>query len=323
MTRDRNAGFAAAQAQVVGFNKNTGVDSRSYFAPGAKIFYVDPNNAQATDAGNLGQDPTVPLATVQAALALVRAYHGDTIVVGANDAWQYAPHVRPTAIQESLIVPWTAGGVRIVGASTNPLGVTWEAANADEFCISVYAMDVLIEGFCFTGNLTHACDGIYARWDGALLNGENLIVRDCVFDDGIDTAIQLEFSWFCRIYDNWFVDCDEYGIYTDAGGNGCGFSEIHRNWFTDCGIAAIALLGGANDNDIHHNHIYNSDAQTPVAATDEGITTAGGSRNLVHHNTLSCSLPAVPGGYADFCTAAATDAWAQNYCMDGPSVTNP
>ena len=321
---DRNAGLAAPQAQVWGFDARTGIDSRNYFAPGAKIFYVDQNNTLAVDAGNLGEDPSVPLATVAAAVALVRPYQGDTIILGANDDWQYAAGLRNTSIAETLVIPATTGGFRIVGTGTNPLGVIWEPVVADDFCITVNACDVLIEGIGFTGSNGVAGNGIYVDWDGTTVYGENVTIRNCFFDDGIDIAIQLEFSWYGQIYNNWFAECDEYGIYTDGGGSGCGYCDIHSNRFVNCGTAAIALLGSANDNDVHHNHIYNSSALSGAAATNEGINTTGGARNLVHHNTLSCLLP-VPaaGDFDDFCNAAATDAWSQNYLLDGPSVTNP
>jgi len=261
---------------------------------------------------------------VAAAVALVRPYQGDTIVIGANDDWQYSPGLRNTAITESLVIPMTTGGFRIVGASTNPLSVVWQAANALDFCITVGAMDVLIEGIGFTGNSGIACSGIYAEWDGVTMAGENLTIRNCLFDDAIDTAIQLEYTWYCQIYNNWFNNCDEYGIYTDVGGSACAYCDIHHNRFEDVGTSAIALLGGASDNDIYENRIFNSSAQGGGVATNEGINLTGGDDNLVSQNVFSCLLPAgANGDYDDLNTAGATDAWVQNYCMDGPSVTNP
>jgi len=323
--RDRNAGFATGQAQVWGFGADTGIDSKTYGAPGAKIFYVDPNNTQATDAGNLGEDPTVPLATVDRAVTLSRAYRGDTIIVGPNDDWQYSASQRNTSIVESLVIPMTKGGIRIVGVGTNPLSVIWEAAAAGEFCISVHACDVLIEGIGFTGNNDVACNGIYSEWDGVTLFGENLTVRNCIFDDAIDTAIQLEFSWYGQIYNNWFQQVDVVGIMSDTGGSGIAYSDIHHNWFIDCiGTGAISLLGGADDNRIHHNTIYNRNAEGAAAATNEGINTTGGSRNIVFENWFSCLLP-VPanGDWDDLNSGAATDAWVSNHCSDGLAVTTP
>ena len=176
------AGFAAGQAQVWGFGLETAIDQLVYLAPGARIFYVDQNNAQATDAGNTGRDPTVPLATVQAAVNLCRDHQGDTIVVGANDAWQYAPQNRPLDITESVVIPATTGGIRIIGAATNPWSVQWQAGGDNEAALTVNAMDVLVEGFVFT-EVTYAnTTGIFAEWTGVGAAGENLTVRNCVFD---------------------------------------------------------------------------------------------------------------------------------------------
>jgi len=98
---------------------------------------------------------------------------------------------------------------------------------------------------------------------------------------------------------------------------------------------------GANHCEIDHNRIYNAAAQSGAAATWEGICTGfpgippddpqvTGLCNLVHHNTLSCSLPAgAPGDYDDFNEAdntpvgGQTDSWNENLCLNGPSTTIP
>jgi hypothetical protein len=288
------------------------------------VFYVDPNAAGVSDARD-GTDPEAPLNTVAAALALCQNYRGDTIVVMANGAWPTAdiPNDYDTIVQESVTV--TVDGVRIVGRfASSAVGVPWQPAAAAGTCITVSAMDVLIEGFAFTGNGA-AANGIYAEWDGTTLWADNLTVRNCYFDEDIDTAIQLEFTWYADIHNNIFQECDVLGIMSDVAGSGIAFCAIHNNRFIDLrGTGAISLLGGADDNEIYENRIFNRNAESAAAATNEGINTTGGARNLIHHNTLSCLLP-VPanGDYDDFNTAAATDAWIQNYCLDGPSVTNP
>lgn len=308
MTRDRNAGFATGQARVWGFDARTGIDSRSYFAPGSKLFYVDPNNAQATDAGNLGEDPTVPLATVAAAVALVRPYLGDTIIVGANDAWQYAADLRDTAIQESLVIPATVGGFRIVGASSNPLGVTWEAAAADEFCITVYGMDVLIEGFVFTG----VSNGIQAVWDGSTMYGENLTVRGCHFDDGLNYGIQLDYSWYTHIHDNQFHNVSVAAIHNlDVEGDP-DYLNIHDNLFVD-NTAAIDL------EDVNNCFIYRNLINGTAAGVNNMIDLTGGSGNLVTGNVLSCTI----AQYDTACSDATSGAWIANDCTDGQPVAPP
>lgn len=307
---DEPWGFSGGKRQV----RNVQADSR--------VFYVDPNNTLARD-GNTGEDPANPLLTIAQAVTNCRPYKSDTIFVLSNDGWTYGS-ATGNPVVETVVVPATKPGIKLVGVGGGPLGAYWQPAAAGETCLTVQAIDVMVAGFAFFGNGS-AADGIYCEWDGVTLFGENLTVAHCLFDEDIDTAIQLEFAWFCHIHHNYFQECDVYGIWADVAGSGCAYSNIHDNIFTELlGTSAIALLGGSDNNEIHHNSIFNSNAQAAAAATNEGINLTGGDENLVHHNTLSCLLP-VPanGDYDDFCTAAAGDAWSQNYCMDGPSVTNP
>ncbi len=149
-----------------------------------------------------------------------------------------------------------------------------------------------------------------------------MTVRNCTFDDTVDIGIQLEFAWYCDIYNNKFTECDTQGIWVDTGGSGSAFNNIVGNWFTDCAIAMT--LHDTDDSLVAGNYIYNGNAQGAGAATDEGIDMTGGARNIVSNNYFSCLLP-VPaaGDYDDLNTAAATDAWINNHCMNGPAVTNP
>lgn len=286
-----------------------------------KILYVDPNFPGTSDSRD-GTNPTSPLTTIQAAVDMTTDYAGDVIAVMQNAAWQYAGGtVYTTGITEEVTLD--RAGVRLVGLSPGGVGVPWSPASNAGTCLTISAMDCLVEGFVFTEGAFTGADGIYAEWDGATLWADNLVVRNCVFDDTIDTAIQLEFAWYCEVHSNWFTECDEYGVYVDPAGSGIAYCDIYKNWFQDVGTSALSLRVADNCK-VHHNNIFNTAAEAGAAATDEGIDTTGGASNLVEHNTLSCLLP-VPanGDYDDLCTAAATDAWINNYCLDGPSVTNP
>jgi len=203
--------------------------------------------------------------------------------------------------------------------------VYWYPAVTGGTCITVHAIDVTIEGFWFsTQILTPAAgDAIEAVWDGTTTWGDNLTVRHCIFDDTIDTAIEVDEAWYCDIHDNYFQQCDVYGVYNAAASGGMAYSQIHDNWFLDCGTGAIALLAGANDNHIYRNRIYNSNAQGAGVATGEGVVSAG-ARNLVTENWFSCVLPAgANGDINDFCSGSATDAWIGNHCTNGLLVTTP
>jgi len=294
------------------------------------IFYVDPNYPGVSDQRD-GTDPTDPLTTVAAALTKCEDYRGDVIVVMANNAWKWGDWVAgagqyTTAIIEEVTVD--VHGVRIVGLSpSGAVGVVWQAAQAGGTCITVHAMDVLIEGFafqgCYTGpGLAYAqADAISAVWGGAFY-GENLTVRNCHFSEYVDTAIELEFSWYAHIHNNVFDRCAVVGIYADPAGSHTQYCNIHDNLFTNCGDAIA--LEVSDYNQIYRNSIYNITAQAGGLSTDEGINLTNGDYNMVFDNYFSCDLPAgANGDWDDLNTAGGTDAWVNNHCMNGDATTAP
>lgn len=307
------------QFGVPGTANETGLRQHSTGA----IFYVDPNHVDNNDWRD-GTDPTAPLTTVAAALTRCQPYAGDVIAVMANNANPYHNGAlgNLVPILENVVV--TVPGVRIVGVCpSGSAGVVWSPANpaGGTPCITVLANDVLIEGFYFTPGLFGG-SGIVALFNGTNAFADYLTVRNCTFDVDLQPDIVLEYTWYCQIYNNWFINCDGYAIYVDPLGSGIRYCDIYDNWFQNC-VFAISVPGAEQCN-IYSNRIYNGQAQAGAAATDRGIDTTAGSRNIVSDNYLSCVLPvAAPGDYNDFNTASATDAWIGNHCMNGLAITNP
>ena len=281
------------------------------------VFWVDPNFPGTSDLRD-GTNPTNPLTTVGAALALCQPYRGDVIAVMANNNWTYGDSSLgyTTNVTESVTV--SVPGVKIVGVSpSGGVGVYWDPATAGGTCITVLATDVLIEGFAFTGAGTNEI-GINATWE----YGDLVTVRHCYFDSGLQTGIVLDYTWYGDIHDNYFDECDTYGILNAAVSNDAGYVRIHDNFFRDIGTTAI-MMPDADRCHIYENNFYNVDAATGVAAPDAFIDLSNGSRNLVKLNVFSCALGAGAGGYDNTCSASGTDAWVQNYCIDGPTVGLP
>lgn len=285
------------------------------------IFYVDPNFPGASDQRD-GTDPTAPLLTIQAAVNRCEDHTGDVIVVMQTGAWQYDARTARTAfISEEVTL--NKAGVRLVGLSPGPPGILWTPASNGGVCLTVTALDCLVEGFLFYEGAYTGCVGIEAIWDGTTAWADNVVIRHCMFEASCSIGVQLDYVWYALVEGNWFIGSN-YGIYYDPADSPIAYCEFRDNWFQDCPLGAIVVTK-AQDCKIHHNNIYNEDAATAAAATDLGITTAGViGGNIVDHNVLSCLLP-VPaaGDYNDFCTAATSDAWVENYCMNGPTTTNP
>jgi hypothetical protein len=261
---------------------------------------------------------------VGAALTKCLPFRGDVIAVMANNAWQYGDPLdgRVLPISEEVLVD--IPGVRIVGINPSAAaGVVWMPASNGGTCITIRALDVLVEGFLFTEGTFTGCNAISGIWGGpGGFFGDNLTIRNCVFDDTVNVAIQLEYVWYAQIYHNSFYANDTYGIYVNPLGNGINFCEIFENILHNCAMAMA--LNGCDNSHIFNNSIYNAHAQGGAAATNEGIDTTGGASNQVFDNYFSCLLP-VPGNgdWNDLNTAAATDAWIGNHCMNGVAVLNP
>lgn len=290
---------------------------------GGVIFWVDPNHPDTGDLKD-GTDPESPLRTVAAALLKCEPYRGDVIAVMSNNSWHYGTTTLGNALPISENVIINVPGVRIVGVSqSSSTGVVWIPATDGGTCITVTAIDVSIEGFLFTEGIRNGCNGIAAIWNGITAWGDNLTVRNCVFDNTVDIAISLDYVWYANIHDNVFWECADTGIQVVAPGSGAAYLLVSNNNFHDCVNHAMDL-NNTDDSHIFHNSIYNTSAQAAAVATDRGITTANGAHNQVYDNWFSCLLP-VPanGDWNDFNTASATDAWVGNHCMNGLAVTNP
>lgn len=288
----------------------------------SRAFYVNPNHLEANDM-NSGEDPAHPLETIQRAVTLARAYMGDTIYVMSNDGWQYGK-VTQLSIRETVVIPSSKPGIALIGVGRGPMGVYWVPANDSEFALTIEALDVVVDGFCFwDGGLVNNASGIFIDWvGGAGAVGENTIVRNCTFEVSLDMGIQMEFAWYCKIENNHFDGCQTYGVYIDPAGNGIKACEFRGNWFQDCAVAMA--MNGADDCLIVGNMFYNANAQGAAVATNEGIDTTAGQRNIITGNYFSCVLP-VPanGDWDDLNTGAATDAWIGNICLNGIAVSTP
>jgi len=278
---------------------------------GGYNIFVDQNHANASDA-NTGFNSNYPLATITQGVTNARSMSGDTIFVLQNDGWTYGSDTGDNIV-ENVIIPATKPGIQLIGVCPGAMGVNWSPTGTASFALTVLAIDFRVSGFNFWGD----GDGIYAIWDGDPNYGENLVIENNTFCEGLDTAIQLEYVWYGKIANNHFNEIDTYGIAVSTSGSGIGYCSIEDNWFHECGIAMY--IEEADDCKIDRNHVYNSSALTSGSATDEGINTVDGSSNILTDNYFSCLLC----NWDTFNSGNASDAWINNHCMDGLATSTP
>lgn len=316
----RQAPWYPGMTGVFGSDNETGLRTHCT----GSIFYVDPNFPGTSDDRD-GTNPTNPLTTVAAAIDLCQPFRGDVIVVMDNSMWMYsdggqgvATAQYTTRLNEEVTVD--VSGVRLVGLSAGTVGVLWSPAQNGGTCITVTGTNVIIEGFVFDDGQYTGCNAIYAEWDGATMFADNLTVRNCTFYNSVVNAIELEHIYSSDIHHNVFDACT-YGIYADQAGSGLYLTTIHHNSFFNC-VTGAMWLGDSDQGAVYNNRIYNTDAESVAAATNEGINTTGGGRNMVCDNYFSCRLLGA-GGWADLNSGAASDAWIGNSLIDGVAVTTP
>jgi hypothetical protein len=277
-----------------------------------EVFYVDPNFPGVSDQRD-GTSPTDPLATVTAALAKCQPYRGDTVAVMASNYWPLgadATQGYTAHITEDVIV--SVPGVRLVGVfPSSPVGVPWVPGTTGGTCITINAVDVLIEGFSFLDTGFNNATGIHAVWNGAPDYGDNLTVRHCHFNSTLDYGIRLTFSYYAHIYDNRFQGVVVTAI-NDETASDSDYILIHDNLFSDC--ANAIKLPGVSYGDIHANRIFGDGT-----GTNNFVDLTGGNANIVADNWLGCTI----GEYDTTCSDATSGSWVNNHCENGDTTLPP
>jgi len=275
------------------------------------VFYVDPNAAGVSDLRD-GTDPEGPLATVTKALTLCRAYQNDTIIVAPSSYWTHANTAagRPLPVREEVTV--STPGVRIVGLMpSGVMGVPWLVTQNGGVAITVNATSVLIEGFNFWEDVYTTPTAISAFWNSPPY-GDNMVVRNCFFGDGLDYGIRLDFAYNTYIYDNTFQEIAVAAINSNDLVNDPDYTFIYNNRF-NYNAAAIDL------EDVSRCMIYNNMINGDGAGTNNFIDLTGGANNFVANNYLACTIPQ----YDVTCSDAGSGAWIGNYCTNGPTAAPP
>lgn len=274
------------------------------------VFYVDPNAAGVSDQRD-GTDPEGPLATVGAALLRCRAFQNDTIVVAPSSYWTYGDVSVGRALPVREEVTISTPGVRIVGRMPGSMGVPWLVTQNNGIAITVNAMDITIEGFLFWEDTYTNPVAIQLEWDGPPY-GENTVIRNNAFMDGLDYGIRMDFPYNTHIYHNTFQEAAVAAIESMDVAGDPDYSFIYENLF-NYNAVAIDL------EDVTRCMIVANMINGNPAGANNFIDLTGGSNNFVANNFLACSI----AQYDSTCSDATSGSWLGNYCTDGSPVAPP
>ena len=324
------------------------------------VFYVDPNATGVSDQRD-GTDPEGPLQTVAKALTLCRPYMNDVIAVMPNSYWVHADTSQGRATPVSEQVTVDVPGVRIVGVMpSGTLGVPWEPTENDGICITINAIDVVIEGFCFWNNAHTGGTGIHGVWDAGDAYGDNLTIRHCFFYSLLDYGIDLDYCYNSYIEDCYFQRIGVAAINNPGTHGDPDWLVIRRNVFTEC-LAAVVLddtdFAVIEDNEMlvcptgismdgaAYCKVQRNIINTTVGAGVVGID-GGGTAECVFHNNVVHGDPAGANNLIDLssggnnmvsdnylsctilqydttCSDATSGSWVNNHCTNGDPVAPP
>ena len=263
---------------------------------GATI-YVD---GCAGSDSNSGHEPTHPLLTIAAALALCTNDHNDTIVI-----------LDYYSMESDLAVTIEKSKVLLIGSSGGSKDRSWTClhATADTACLIVAASDVRIQNLYFDAGAAHGgvefsggvCRvGVYDCWFGTGAYG--------VYSTAGDIAFSLEVG-------NCFFSqsLTSHSIYIN---DDPAFIYLHDNMFDQTQADAINVVQGGGGRIINNIIACGSDAQGTGITLGASVTRCLCAKNYANFGDADMAANPFEDG-----AAADTNHWMGN--MKGITLIMP
>ncbi len=276
--------------------------------PTARVFYVDPNHANA-NVNNDGTDPEFPLSTVQAAHDKCIAYNGDIILVSPSNYGDLGATTRSTVLSEAAII--TTPGISLIGMQMNGRGVAWD--NATGICLEIRAPDTFVKGFWFSSDV--AATAVRLEYDTGTTPDRLAVacrITECYFAPITEVpliGITLEGAQDC-IIDNCFFEAVATGIASAASSSHQATGiRIQNNIFLDCVTGAI--VAALNKSFILDN-IFHLGEETGLTLEIDGGAVG---LNLAARNILGVAA----AGLDASASGGTSDVWTFNQLDDAVS----
>jgi len=239
-------------------------------APG-QTFYV---NAATTGASNsnAGTDPSVPLATIDAAVGKCSAARGDVIIVGPG-------HTESITSATSLVID--ISGISIIGVGNGRLRPKLTFTTATAANIPISAANVRVK------NLVFDLTGFDAVAAGITVSAADCTIEDCEFiiagatNQAVLGILTTAAADRLTIQKNLFYGTTDAGctsVISLVGGDQ--IRIVDNDFQVACGASAGAIAGATTDSTnllIHNNRIQNKTASSTKAivltATSTGLIT--------------------------------------------------
>jgi len=244
------------------------------------------------------------MSTIQAAVTAASGY--DTIfVAGTVNADDDA--TVENDYTESVIIPATTMGLKIIGCGNSPEGILWTCGAQDEVCLTVNAKDCYVAGFRFRPNGAATGCAIYVTCSHDMSdNAAGFTVENCIIRSTTETAIagiKINAANDVTINNCKFSSVATAVLTVEDGGS-VQYRTIIEDCFVDNKCTNGFVVGGISM--LIKNNALSSGLTSVIDTTGHTSSTD----NVVTGNTLQVTA------YETQCTGEAADVWLGNYCND-------
>jgi hypothetical protein len=292
--------------------------------PGRKVFYVDHDHADASDAHD-GVDPEHPKLTIQAAVDSPWLATGDVIMVGpASQGSTYTLISAPNYHENVVVDHGHPAFITLMAAGASKFQVVWDKLGAA--ATTVPLLDLRCPGWVVSGFKFHAPalgPAIMLRDEGMgdLDNTQYTLIEDNYFDGAWAGKYGIEMQGAAGntvIRGNWFLE------HHQAGGDACAIiSTVNPNADPfECVLEGNIFQENDNHVDVTYgaslirgNVFYLGDLLVATMKLDLRLGTQG--HNIVTGNIFQGTY-SIAGGYAG--NIAHPDFWMGNFASPGAGV---
>jgi len=278
--------------------------------PGSpNVWFVDSNKTSAVTGSGYNWDD----AFLTIAEAVSAASAQDTILIkGTDNADSDSNPVNDYS--ESVTIPATKPGLKIIGMGAGPEGVKWTVGTAEGIILTINAIDCVVENIRFRPNGATSGSAIWLAKNAALTeNANGAQIRNCIFRSTTETAlagIHTEGANDVVIENNVFTSVAT-AVLQSTTPNSVSYRMIVKNNFVDDKCTNGFVIDG-------RSCLFDSNQFAGAGLTmilDTTASSGTGSYNVIRNHIFKVTA------YETNCTGCATDDWWFNYCDDTESST--
>lgn len=300
-------GLRASDLRVINLDASGQAIGGGLLLANTNIHYVDANKSPSVT----GDGTTWVEAFLTITEAVSAAVAGDTILIaGTDNADSDSDPVNDYS--ESVTIPATKPGIRIIGTGNGPEGVKWTVGTAEGVILTINAIDCYVANIRFRPNGATSGSAIYVAKNtdlSACANGT--IIENCIFRSRVETALAGIHTGGAN--DVQVLNCVFTSVATavlqTTSNNAVTYRMIIKDNYVDDKCTNGVILEGRSC------LIKNNDfapGLTVIVQTD--AVGAAGQENTVTGNTLICA-----SAYETNCSGETTDNWMGNMCSDTAS----